>query len=177
MSTALANCSLPQTSIIPVEPATYTRPISGDEVIIDATDGSVAIYGSIELFKGGIYNYSSVTLGVQGQARGLVKVAVHEQVKNANFAQIFGNLDQSFFTEHQVVKFVQTYRNWPRTGGHAKFIPFMVGDEKLVAVVHFDVCGELTMDVRCFSSASVWDVDARRCFVVLEMEPSVPCVP
>lgn len=159
------------------KPAVYTRCISGEDVIIiDATDGSVTIPGSTEIFKGGIYNDSGVTLGVQGQARGPVRVSVYEQTVDGNFVQIFGSLGRRFFTEHQVVWFVEKHTKWLRVDGHATFLPFMIGNEELIAHVGFDDYRQLRVGVNRFSHSGVWRAERCRRVVIPQLEPLTPSV-
>lgn len=162
----------------PAEKVIYTRLISGDEeIIIDATDGSVTISSSANVFKGGIYNHSGVTLGVQGQARGPIRVSVHEQIVDGSHAQIFGVHVYQLFTEHQVVEFVEKNQKWLRKGGYATFLPFIVGNEQLVAHFHFcfDDGGPLYVSVYRFSDSCVWDAEYRHRIVFLRWNliPSV----
>ncbi len=171
------NVNLRHRFVVPeLELTVYTRRISGDEVIIiDATDGSVTIPGSINLFMGGINNNSDVTLEVQGQARGPVKVSVHEQTVDGNFTQIIGGLGNKFFTQHQVVKFIEKNKEWLRKKGET-FLPFIVEDEDLVAHVYYSGDGTLTVDIYSFSHSTVWIGNCRSRIVVPQQEPPAPSV-
>ena len=166
------------TQVAEPKPITYTRCISGDEVItIDATDGSVTIPSSADVFNGGVYNHSGVTLGVQGQAREFVKVGVYEQIVDGKFSQILGSLGCRFFTEHQVVRFVEKHTKWLLSGRYATFLPFIVGREELVARVNFDHSGRLEVNVVCFAYNHVWDAECHFRVVVPQLESLVPSVP
>lgn len=158
---------------------TYTRLISGDEDnTIDATDGSLT-FGTSSIFGGRVYNHSGVTLGsgVIRQAHGPVKVSVHEQVNDGTFSQVIGGLNCPFFSEHQAVSFVEKKKKWLLKGGYAVFIPFMVGNEELVASVSFGGHGRLSVDVDRFSYDAVWRAIGRRRIVVPQQEPLAPSVP
>lgn len=156
---------------------TYTRRIFSDKsIIIDATDGTITIPDSAKFFRCTIENRSGVVLDVKAQACGPVKVGLHEQIFDGNFSQIFGNLGGRFFTQHQVFWFVDKRTEWLLGDGNKTLLPFMVGEEKLVAVVCFYDNGIIDFYIHRLSYDRTYkDKDSVR-IVVPQPEPLTPSV-
>jgi len=112
----------------------------GESIVIDACDGSETITDAKEVFKSYIdSNFKNWGINKPGKATEETAVAVHEMVKDATFAQIFGSLgtdlDKLCLTQHQIKNFCKKHSNWLRVGGYATFFLFKAEDQFFVARV------------------------------------------
>ena len=94
-----------------------------------------------------------------GKATEKTTVVVHEMVKDATFAQIFGflgtDLDKLCLTQHQIKAFCKKHSNRLRSDGYATFFLFKVEDQFFVAGVLVDSDG-LDVFVYRLERGSVW---------------------
>ncbi|MFA5095514.1 MAG: hypothetical protein WC447_02565 [Candidatus Paceibacterota bacterium] len=140
---------------------TYLRRLFETEtIIIDACDGSEILATANEIFKSGIdSDFKNWNTDKSGKATKETAVAVHEMVKDATFAQIFGSLgtdlDKLCLTQHQIKMFCKKYSNRLRPDGYATFFLFKVEDQFFVACVIVNSDG-LHVFVDRFEDARVW---------------------
>jgi hypothetical protein len=133
--------------------STILRLISGGKsIMIDACDGSETITNAKDTFKSGIdSDFKNLGTDKPGQATEETAVKVHEMVKDATFAQIFGSLgtdlDKLCLTQHQIKKFCKKHANWLRTDGYGAFFLFKVEDQYFVAHV---LVGAVGLNVRVY---------------------------
>ena len=110
------------------------------EIIIETCDGSQTIANAKETFKSGIdVDFKNWGLNKAGNSTEKTPVQVHEMVKDATFAQMFGSLgtdlDKLCLTQSQIKAFCKKHANWLRTDGYATFFLFKVEDHFFVARV------------------------------------------
>jgi len=132
----------------------------GESIVIDACDGSETITDAKEVFKSYIdSNFKNWGINKPGKATEETAVAVHEMVKDATFAQIFGSLgtdlDKLCLTQHQIKNFCKKHSNWLRAGGYATFFLFKAEDQFFVAYVSVD-SGGLDVRVSRLERGPVW---------------------
>lgn len=145
---------------------TILRLISGGEsIVIDACDGSETIANAKDTFKSGIdSDFKNWGTNKPGQATEDTAVQVHEMVKDATFAQMFGSLgtdlDKLCLTQHQIKKFCKKHANWLRTDGYGTFFLFKVEDQYFVVGVGV-VSDGLGVDVDRLEYDRVWHGEYR----------------
>lgn len=135
----------------------------GKSIMIDDCDGSGTIANAKDTFKSGIDpNFKKLGTDKPGQATEETAVQVHEMVKDATFAQMFGslgtNLDKLCLTQHQIEKFCKKHADWLRTDGYGTLFLFKVEDQYFVAYVLVRDDG-LDVDVRRFENDCVWHAE------------------
>ena len=101
----------------------------GESVIIDACDGDFKGWGTDQ----------------PGRATVATPVDVHELIKDATFAKMFGSfgtdLDKLCLTQSQIKNFCKKHPSWLRTDGYATFFLFKENNEFFVAGVDVDSDG------------------------------------
>lgn len=144
------------------------RLLSEDETItIAPCDGSRcigtqdAVFGFIDpTYKGSDFNK-------RGQPTEAMKVDVHEMVKDATFAKMFGSLgapdlNKLCLSQDQVVEFCKNHSKWLRSDGYATFFLFKENENFFVARVRVS-SGGLRVGVDGLEDDGVWGaVCARR---------------
>jgi hypothetical protein len=135
----------------------------GESIIIDACDGSETLANAKETFKVDIDgDFKNWGTNKPGKVTEETAVAVHEMVKDATFAQMFGSLgtdlDKLCLTQHQIKNFCKKHSNWLRADGYATFFLFKVEDQFFVARV-FVNSGGLLVSVRRFGHDYVWPAE------------------
>lgn len=111
------------------------------EIFIETCDGSQTIATAKETFKSGIDgDFKNWGTNKPGASTQKTAVQVHEMVKDATFAQMFGSLgtdlDKLCLTQHQIKTFCEVHKNWLRTDGYGTFFLFKVEDQFFVAHVY-----------------------------------------
>jgi hypothetical protein len=145
----------------------YLKLISADEnLILDACDGSEIIAGSDDMFEAGIdSDFVKWGANEQGVATVETPVEVHELVKNATLAQMFGSLSADVstlcLTQHQIKNFIRKYRSWLRADGYATLFLFKSNGSFFVARVNLHSDGRLYVYVYKFDDDHVWDAEDR----------------
>ena len=156
----------------------YLRLISGEQrLVLAPTDGTRTFVKSAAMFLGYFDpNFQNWNTDVPSTATAETLFQVYEQVKNGNFAQVFGSLENLkrphaslFFTQDQAIEVIASHATWLHPKGWATFIPFTAGDEALVAYVDRDDGGKLLSGVYHFSFDHVWRAEDRRRFVVPQL--------
>ena len=130
------------------------------EIIIETCDGSQTIATAKETFKSGIdSDFKSWGTNKAGASTEKTPVQVHEMVKDATFAQMFGSLgidlDKLCLTQHQIKTFCEVHKEWLRKDGYATFFLFKVDEQFFVASVHVSSDG-LYVRVCRFGDDRVW---------------------
>lgn len=119
------------------EPKSITRLISDHFYLtLPPTTGKRTIAQAGDVFTGGIdSHFTSRGLDLPGVQTEVTRIAVHEIVRNGKFKDIFADLTQ-WFTQDQVITFVECYAKWLRLNGWGILLPFAVSEERFVADVH-----------------------------------------
>jgi hypothetical protein len=139
----------------------YLSLLSGAETLmLDALDGKETLATAKEVFLSGIdgdfKNWGTNKAGIATKEQ---VVDVHELVKNATFAQMFGSLgadlDKLCLTQAQIKNFCKKHSNWLRKDGYATFFLFKVEDQFFVALVYVYSDG-LYVCVCRFEYGHVW---------------------
>ncbi|NTV22603.1 MAG: hypothetical protein HGB03_03520 [Candidatus Yonathbacteria bacterium] len=116
----------------------------GETIVIDVCDGSETLATAKEVFPGIDGDFKNWGTNKAGIATKEQVVDVHELVKDATFAQMFGSLgtdlDKLCLTQAQIKNFCKKHFNWLRTDGYPTFFLFKVEDQFFVAyvLVHSD---------------------------------------
>ena len=131
------------------------------EIIIETCDGSQTIATAKETFKSGIDgDFKNWGTNKAGASTEKTPVQVHEMVKDATFAQMFGSLgtdlDKLCLTQHQIKTFCEVHKEWLRKDGYATFFLFKVDEQFFVASVDVRSDG-LRVFVFRFEYDFVWD--------------------
>ncbi len=145
----------------------------GESIIIDACDGTETLATAKETFKSGIdgdfKNWGTNKPGVSTED---TAVQVHEMVKDATFAQMFGSLgtdlDKLCLTQAQIKNFCKKHPNWLRKDGYATFFLFKVEDQFFVAFVYVYSDG-LNVFVFRFGYDFVWFAECSLRLVVPQL--------
>lgn len=131
-----------------------------ETIIIDACDGTETLATAKETFKAGI-DSGSKNWGTNkaDKATEETAVTIHEMVKDATFAQMFGSLgsdlDKLCLTQHQIKTFCEKNPNWLRSDGYGTFFLFKADGQFFVADV--DVLPDgLLVRVDRFGFDGVW---------------------
>jgi hypothetical protein len=140
------------------------RLLSTDKTImIAACDGSRYIAkekGVFKAFIGGLFG--SWGLDKRGKSTATTNVSVHEMIKDATFAQMFGSLgsdlDKLCLSQHQIVEFCEKQAKWLRADGYATFFLFREGDQFYVARVRVAARGGLYVRVSHHGDAFVYSI-------------------
>ncbi len=145
----------------------------GDPIIVDACDGTETLAQAKETFKSGIdgdfkkWGTNKPSISTEDTA-----VQVHEMVKDATFAQMFGSLgtdlDKLCLTQSQIKNFCKKHPQWLRQNGYATFFLFKVEDQFFIACVFVNSDG-LGVNVRRFEDGCVWDAESQRRVVVPQL--------
>ncbi|MEX2029047.1 MAG: hypothetical protein WD963_01025 [Candidatus Paceibacterota bacterium] len=143
----------------------YLRRLFETETLIVPETSEEETFSSSGLFPGGVYGLTPQ----KSTPRPATEAAVHEQVVDGRFAQVFGSLgkDRRVWTEAQVCAFVRTHPAKLRGEGYDE--TFFELEGGFVAIVVFDVGGRLRVRVDEFSDDCVWHVEYRHCFVSLQL--------
>lgn len=145
------------------------------EIAIETCDGAQTIAAAKETFKSGIDDdFKNWGTNKPGAATQRTPVEVHELVKDATFAQMFGSLgtdlDKLCLTQHQIKLFCEVHKEWLRKDGYGTFFLFKVEDQFFVALVHVSSDG-LSVDVHVcrFEDGGVWPAGRARRLVVPQL--------
>jgi len=155
----------------PVMNIIYSRIISGGEkLIIEPTDGSRGLADATDVFACIDADFKNYGADELGQPTAAMPVVVREMCKDANFAQMFDELNSDreklCLTPHQIKIFVQNHRRWLRTDGYSTFFLFKSQSNFFVARVSFGFGGGLRVRVGQFGRSVVWGAEYRRRIVV-----------
>lgn len=137
------------------------RLLSGNETItIASCDGTQTLAQARKTFPGWIDDdFKNWNLDKQGMATEETTVQVHEPVRNATFAQMFGSLgndlDKLCLTQHQIKAFCEKYSNWLCTDNYTTFFLLKVEDQFFVARVNVSSDG-LCVYVYRLEHGCVW---------------------
>lgn len=148
--------------------------ISGaHEIAIETCDGTQTVAAAKETFKSGIDgDFKRWGTNKPGVSTERTVVEVHEMVKDATFAQMFGSvgtdLDKLCLTQHQIKLFCEVHKEWLRKDGYATFLLFKVEDQFFVAGVGVDSDG-LGIHVYGFEHGRVWRAEVRHRMVVPQL--------
>lgn len=112
----------------------------GESIIIDACDGTETLVMAKETFKSGIdSDFKRWDTNKAGVSTEKTPVQVHEMVKDATLAQMFGSLgtdlDKLCLTQHQIKTFCEVHKEWLRKDEYATFFLFKVDKQFFVAGV------------------------------------------
>jgi len=143
------------------------------EIFIETCDGTQTIATAKETFKSGIdgdfKNWGTNKLGNSTQK---TSVQVHELVKDATFAQMFGSLetdlDKLCLSQHQIKLFCEVHKDWLHKDGYAIFFLFKVDEQFFVASVYVH-SGGLYVSVHRFERDGVWDAGYSHRMVVPQL--------
>ncbi|MBI5400614.1 MAG: hypothetical protein HZB12_00645 [Candidatus Yonathbacteria bacterium] len=133
-----------------------------DKVItIPACDGTQTLAQAKEAFLSYLDpDFKNWDLDKVGKATEESAVQVHEMVKDATFAQMFGslgaNLNKLCLTQHQIKTFCEKHRDKLRADGYGTFFPFKENEHFFVVRVFVD-SGGLDARVDRFKDDDVWD--------------------
>lgn len=140
------------------------RLLSASETIpIAPCTGLETLAQAKKTFPSGIdSDFKNWKLDVSAEATEETQVQVHEMVKDATFAQMFGSLgndlDKLCMTQHQIKTFCEQHSTWLRTEGYGTFFLFKVEDQFFVAYVNVYSDG-LYVRVRRFGDDRVWSAE------------------
>ena len=158
----------------------YVRLISGaEELGLEETDGKQTIAKAKKTFPSRIDpDFKKYGTNVVSDPTKKVRVEVHDMIKNAPFAQIFGgmasDLNSLCLTQPQIIQFVESHRKWLRTDGYGTFFLFNVAKgedgEFFVARVYMDGGNRLGVGACRLSRDDVWRAEFRRRFVVPQLK-------
>lgn len=145
----------------------------GTEITIDAIDGTGTIASANNVFMGWVDpDFVNYKTNVVGQPTNATPVQVYEQIKNGNFAQIFGgfgeNLDRLCLSQDQIIEFCRNQAKWLRSDGYATFFLFKANGEFFVADVNRHSRG-LEVRVHRLSDDYVWRAESRHRIVVPQL--------
>lgn len=143
------------------------------EIFIETCDGTQTIATAKETFKSGIDgDFKNWGTNKPGNSTQKTSVQVHELVKDATFAQMFGSLgtdlDKLCLTQHQIKLFCEVHKDWLRKDGYATFFLFKVDEQFFVALVLVDSDG-LYVSVYRFENVCVWDAGYSHRMVVPQL--------
>ena len=132
----------------------------GETIVIDACDGSETLVSAKDVFNSDIDgDFKNLDTNKPGIATKEQAVDVHELVKDATFAQMFGSLgtdlDKLCLTQSQIKNFCKKHPEWLRQNGYATFFLFKVKGQFFVADVRVLSDG-LVVDVPRFEHDYVW---------------------
>ena len=156
-----------------VKPEPITRLISGDyDLVLLDTTGKRTIAKAGNVFSGGIdRDFINWGLDVSGVPTGVTRIAVHEMVRDGAFKDIFADITL-WFTQEQVIAFVERHANWLHPNGWATFLPFIVGKECFVACVIRYSDGRPNVYVYRSAYDHVWYAEYRYRVVVPQLTTS-----
>lgn len=150
----------------------YLKLLSGAETLmLDALDGKETLANAKETFPSGIDgDFKNWGTNKAGIATKETAVDVHEMVKDATFARMFGSLgtdlDKLCLTQAQIKNFCKKHPNWLHKDGYATFFLFKVDEQFFVAGVG---SGGLYVDVYRFGHGLVWVVGRSHRLVVPQL--------
>ncbi|MDP2944204.1 MAG: hypothetical protein Q8N57_01360 [bacterium] len=135
----------------------------GESLLIDAVSGKETLAQAKDVFPSGIDpDFEKWGTDEASQATEETPAQVHEMVKDATFAQMFGSLgtdlDKLCFTQHQIKNFCKKHPNWLRADGYATFFLFKVKDQYSVAGVGVGG-GGLFVNVHRLELGLVWNAE------------------
>jgi hypothetical protein len=155
----------------------YLRRLFEDEtIVIEPTDGMRTIAQAKNVFTNGIDpDFVNWGLNNPGQATEEMVATVFEMVKDGTFENVFGSLnlplEQSCFTQSQIIDFVVNHKDKLRQDGYGTFFLFKkdqnlpaTPDNLFVASVYVRSDG-LYVHVGRFSCDRVWHAGCRHRFV------------
>lgn len=145
----------------------------GQSIIIDACDGTETLANARDVFPSGIDpDLKRWGTDKAGRATEETAIQVHEMIKDATYAQMFGSLgtdlDKLCLTQHQIKNFCKKNPNWLRQDGYATFFLFKVNDQFFVADVGVGSVG-LDVGVDRFGVDFVWSAVRLRRVVVPQL--------
>jgi len=146
---------------------------AGTTLTLAPCDGTQTLAQAKETFPAYIDpNFKNWGLDKPGHATGETAVAVHELVKNAMFAEVFGSLGNDLgklcLTQHQIKAFCEQHSNWLRTDGNATLFLFKENNEFFVAYVRVN-SGGLYVDVDRLEDVYVWVTGSRHRLVTPQL--------
>lgn len=151
------------------------KPIfEGEKIALAATSGTRTIAGARHVFTGHLdVEFTKWGLDVPAKPTVAIPVAIHEIVKDGNFATIFGDfsrdLDDLCFTQDQIVSFVENHPTRLRIDGYATFFLFRVGGEYFVALADRRSVDGPNVFVNRFSCDDFWFAENRHRVVVPQL--------
>lgn len=146
----------------------------GHSLAIDVVDGSKIIAKAKKTFPAGIdSDFVRWSADEPGHPTSEILANVYEMARDATFSQMFGflsaDVSKLFFTQHQIISFVEKYPNWLRTGGFATFLPFVSHGHFFVASVCVGSDVRLSVGVFRFERDYVWFADHHHRVVVPQL--------
>ena len=148
---------------------------SGAETLmLDALDGKETLVNATKVFSSGIDgNFKEWNTDKPGIATKEQTVDVHELVKDATFAQMFGSLgtdlDKLCLTQAQIINFCKKYPKWLHQDGYAIFFLFKVEDQFFVACVFSTSYHLGAAYMFPFETIKVWPAWFSYCLVVPQL--------
>ncbi len=147
---------------------------SGNELLmLDAADGTETIKKAKNIFSYIDSDFKNWDTDQKSVATEKTPVAVYEMKNDATFAQMFNSLSSDTsklcLTQHQILNFIQKYRNWLRTDGWATFFLFESHNHFFVARVGVGSGGSLGVCVRRFGGSGVWRAGGMHRLVVPQL--------
>jgi hypothetical protein len=129
--------------------------------IVSETDGSKSFGMARRLFSGHFNDcsYKQFRCGGKSDPTKEQSVAVCEPLNRGTFKQILGQESNAspFFTPHQIVQMVESYRNeMIRDGGYGNFFGFIRGNRKLIARVDISCSHHLVIQFYDFFDKTIW---------------------
>lgn len=144
-----------------------------ETLMLDALDGKETLATAKETFPSGIDgDFKNWGTNKPGTATKETAVQVHEMVKDATFAQMFGSLgtdlDKLCLTQSQIKNFCKKYPSRLCQNSYATFFLFKVEYQFFVAHAHMGPAG-LDVSVIHFGHGRVWDAEDSRRVVVPQL--------
>jgi hypothetical protein len=141
--------------------------------ILPATDGKRTLAQASNIFKGYLdpdfYNWK---MDVKGQPTKEMPFEIFELVKDGTFNQVFGafgvELDKLYWSQDQVISFIEKHADLLHLQNHITFLLFKVDNGFFVVDISSFV-GQLGACTRCLSSDIVWHERDRGRFVVPQL--------
>ena len=150
------------------------RLISGSETLtIDALDGSDDLLVDDNTFAWIDSDFKNFGADESCQPTTEINVEVHEMVKDATFAQMFGSLASDlqklcFSSRAQIKRFVKKHRQWIKDDGRSTFFLYKSNDQYFVADV-FVGSGGLNVRVDRFEGVYLWSAESCHRVVVPQL--------
>ncbi len=153
----------------------YLQPISGGEAVIPACDGTETIADNGKgVFTGWIDpDFKNYGANGRGQATPETKVQVYEMIEDADFATMFGSLnedtDKLCLTQHQILEFVRSRPDLLTGDGYATFFAFKSKGKLFVVDTGKLGGGPLGAAISRFGYGSKWPAQHRLRVVVPQL--------
>lgn len=153
------------------------RPISNDKpLIIRELDGTRIIAKEQSIHKSFLnHDFRHWGLDHNGLKTKPTPVQIHEMIKKSSgkdlFAALPGAWNQKWLTQHQVIEFCESFKEWLKQNEHATMFLVKINEnlpidenkpEENLVMVHTFVCSHgLEIDVFRFEPARPWSVNGK----------------